>query len=505
MASVLIVDDHPLTAGKLRRFFQDENITVFSAGSVAEARETVGCRRPDVVMLNDGLPDGTGLAAFEEIRRVDAAVPIIFLAESNTSYTAIEAMRLGALDCLLKPLDLSHVRGVVEQALKVSNPLSADVKICELCETGETGSDHLIGRCPAMQEVYKAIGRVAQYDVNVLIRGESGTGKELVARAIYQHSPRAKKTFLAINCSAIPETLLESELFGHEKGAFTGAVARRTGKFEQCDGGTLFLDEIGDMTPLMQSKVLRTIQEKQFERVGGNETIHTDVWIIAATNRDLEAMVAKGDFRADLFYRLNGYGISLPPLRERGDDIPLLVAHLLRRYNRELGKSVDKIAPEAMDALIRYSWPGNVRELQSVLKQAILVASGPILLPEFLPLARHEATQAATPASSLKQDGETSLEAFIEEHLDQGTSSLYADCLAYMERNLVARTLRRTEGNLSRAAALLGITRGSLRNKAKTYGITVNRAVDVTDGDVDPLRPTVVDACESEPLQPVAS
>ena len=246
-----------------------------------------------------------------------------------------------------------------------------------------------------MQEVYKAIGRVAPQDVTVLILGESGTGKELVARAIYQHSRRAAGPFLAINCAAIPETLLESELFGHEKGAFTGADRRRIGKFEQCHGGTLFLDEIGDMTPLTQTKVLRVLQEQQFERVGGNETIQTDVRVIAATNRDLEQLIAAGQFRSDLYYRLNVFTIRLPPLRERDDDLPLLVMHFLRRFSRELGKDTYGIAPEALDVLRRHPWPGNVRELQSVLKQALLQATGPILAPESLAPDRHLRGEAA--------------------------------------------------------------------------------------------------------------
>src|SRR3954452_17869293 len=248
-------------------------------------------------------------------------------------------------------------------------------------------ADALVGRCPAMQEVYKAIGRVAPQEVTVLILGESGTGKELIARAIYHYSDRAKGPFLAINCAAIPETLLESELFGHEKGAFTGADRKRIGKFEQASGGTLFLDEIGDMTPLTQTKILRVLQGQEFERVGGNEPIKADVRVIAATNRDLEKMIAEGTFRGDLYYRLNVYTIKLPALRERGDDLPLLAEHFVRRFARELRKEVRGVAPESVELLRRYPWPGNVRELQSVLKQALLQTTGPVVLPEFLPAA----------------------------------------------------------------------------------------------------------------------
>ena len=295
-------------------------------------------------------------------------------------------MKLGAFDYLLKPLDFPKVRELVARAFEIRRFMHVPVTLSGESHSNGNG-DALIGRCPAMQEVYKAIGRVAPQNVTVLIHGESGTGKELVARAIYQHSPRASGRFLAVNCAAIPEALLESELFGHEKGSFTGADAKRIGKFEQCSGGTLFLDEVGDMTPLVQSKVLRVLQEQRFERVGGNETISTDVRIIAATNRDLESMTGKGEFRPDLYYRLNGFSIKLPPLRERPEDIVVLLEHFLRRFSRELGKEVCDVSPEALECMMHYRWPGNVREFQSVLKQAILQAIGPVLLPGFLPPA----------------------------------------------------------------------------------------------------------------------
>ena len=262
----------------------------------------------------------------------------------------------------------------------------------------------IVGVCPAMREVYKAIGRVAAQDVPVLITGESGTGKELVARAIYQHGPRAKAPFLALNCAAIPENLLESELFGHEKGAFTGADRRRIGKFEQCNGGTLFLDEVGDMPLALQAKVLRLLQEQAFERVGGNETVRTDVRLIAATHRDLKAWSEEGKFRPDLYYRLGVFTIHLPPLRERGDDLPMLVQHFLRRFSRELGRETREVTAEAMERSARYTWPGNIRELQSVLKQALLQSTGPALVPTFLPdLAPREAIEPATEFSAGSQ------------------------------------------------------------------------------------------------------
>jgi two-component system nitrogen regulation response regulator GlnG len=332
-----------------------------------------------------------------------------------------------------------------------------------------------------MVEVYKAIGRVADQDVTVLITGESGTGKELVARAIYQHSRRAQGPFLTINCAAIPEPLLESELFGHEKGAFTGAHRRRIGKFEQCSGGTLFLDEIGDMTPLTQSKVLRLLQEQQFERVGGNETIRTDVRVLAATNRDLPALAAEGRFRLDLFYRLSVFTIHLPPLRERAGDMAPLVQHYLRRFNRELGKQVQEVTPEALALLERYPWPGNVRELQSILKQAMLRAQGGSLLPAFLPAQ----LQAPGPAAAVPAPtaGVGELEPFIRGRLAAGSRDLYAEVLRRAEQQLLPLVLAHTHGSQVQAAQLLGITRRTLRNKLRELGLTAAHPVEPFDDE----------------------
>jgi DNA-binding NtrC family response regulator len=479
MASILVVDDDRSVIQVFHRCFDNDSVAVWAAASAAEALEAIRRSPPDVVVLDVVLPDRSGLSTFEEIHSLDAELPVIFVTAAGTSHTVIEAMKLGALDYLLKPLDIAQVREVVAQAMKIRQLTTSPAKAADLEESEAAAADPLSGRCAAMQEIYKAIGRVAQQNVNVLIRGESGTGKELVARAIYQHSPRADRLFLAVNCAAIPEPLLESELFGHEKGSFTGAVARRAGKFEQCDGGTLFLDEVADMAPLMQSKVLRAIQEQQFERVGGNTTVKTDVRILAATNRNLEDMVAEGQFRADLYYRLNGYTIALPPLRERGEDIPVLIARFVRRFNQELGKSMTHVSPEAMQCLIHYPWPGNIRELQSVLKQAMLEAAGPILLPEFLPPELRRPTLPAA-MSLITADGPAQpLDEYIEEQIRQGTASLYADSVEHVEDVLLTRVLRHTHGNQSRAAEILGITRGCLRSKIRAHGITVRQAVGI--------------------------
>ncbi|MGH7135370.1 MAG: sigma-54-dependent transcriptional regulator, partial [Pirellulales bacterium] len=358
--------------------------------------------------------------------RLDAKVPVIFITSGGTSDTAIEAMKLGAYDYLLKPLDYAQVRALVERALHIRRSMHVPVRVPEPAVVSTDPADTFIGRCPAMQEVYKAIGRVAPHDVTVLIRGESGTGKELVARAVYHHSPRASARFLGINIAAVPETLLESELFGHERGAFTGAENKRIGRFEQCSGGTLFLDEIGDMSPLVQSKLLRLLQEQRFERVGGTETIQTDVRVLAATNRDLEKMVEEGEFRADLYYRLNGYSIKLPPLRERGDDILIILEHFLTQFSQKLNKDVQGIAPDALELLLKYPWPGNVRELQSVVKQALLHATGDVLMSDFLPDEIRRERKTIVAGGGPRKGGLKQLEQFIDESLESGAEDIYA-------------------------------------------------------------------------------
>jgi transcriptional regulator with GAF, ATPase, and Fis domain len=314
------------------------------------------------------------------------------------------------------------------------------------------------------------------------VLGESGTGKELVARAVYQYSDRSKGPFLTINCAAIPETLLESELFGHEKGSFTGADRKRVGKFEQCDGGTIFLDEIGDMTPATQTKILRVLQEKQFERVGGNEPIKVDVRVIAATNRNLEEMVAACQFRNDLYYRLNVYTINLPPLRERPGDLGLLAEHFLRRFGRELGKQMDSIAPEAMDMLAIYTWPGNVRELQSVLKKAILHATGPVLLPEFLPEPVRKISES-TPSTSLLEGKSDfpELGRYIADRLQAGTTNLDAELRAVTDRLLLVSVLTHAGNNLTQAARTLGISRATLRSRLAALGISLERSTSLEE------------------------
>src|SRR5262245_55273590 len=325
MAHLLLIDDDPaLIPEQVRQAFPAPRHRVEVAPTGAEGLRRTGAGTPDVILLDLRLPDQSGLEVYQQIRKIDARIPVIFVTLAKGADAAIEAMKQGAYDYLFKPLDLHQLKRVVGEALEVARRMRQPAVVAETA--ADTDVDGVIvGSCPAMREVYKAIGRVAGQDVPVLITGESGTGKELVARAIYQHGPRARAPFLALNCAAIPEQLLESELFGHEKGAFTGADRCRIGKFEQCNGGTLFLDEIGDMPLSLQAKILRVLQEQAFERVGGNETVRTDVRLIAATHRDLKAAAEGGRFRPDLYYRLGVFAIHLPPLRERGEDLPLLL------------------------------------------------------------------------------------------------------------------------------------------------------------------------------------
>src|SRR5580693_2858637 len=325
MAHLLLIDDDPdLLPEKVRHLFPAPAHRVEIAYTGGEGLKCIAAAPPDVILLDLRLPDQSGLEVLNQIRAIDARIPVVFVTLSRSADSAIEAMRQGAYDYLLKPIDMQKLDRVIGEALRVARLMREPAVVAETPPGDDLPGEALVGCCPAMQEVFKAVGRVADQSFPVLITGESGTGKELVARAIYQHGARATAPFLALNCAAIPEQLLESELFGHEKGAFTGADRRRVGKFEQCNGGTLFLDEIGDMPLASQAKVLRLLQEQAFERVGGSETVRTDVRLIAATHRDLEVWSAEGQFRPDLFYRLGVFTINLPPLRQRGDDLPLL-------------------------------------------------------------------------------------------------------------------------------------------------------------------------------------
>lgn len=476
MAKLLVIDDDRTVLRLVEKALENTEIEVFKAAKAAEGMSLLEKELPDVILLDVLLPEANGIDIAKRIRQIDSKLPIIFITALEDSDVAIEAMKLGAYDYLFKPLDIHYVQNLVERALENRRLMQFPVHLQEGDELPDDG-DVLLGRSPPMLEVYKQIGRVAAQDVTVLIRGESGTGKELIARAIYQHSHRSERCFLAVNCAALSDTLLESELFGHEKGAFTGADRRHIGKFEQCSNGTIFLDEVGDMSPLTQSKVLRLLQEKKFERVGGSETIEVDPRLISATNRDLEEMIEDGEFRLDLYHRLNSFEIYLPPVRERGTDIELLTNFFINRLSQQLGKKVSGVSPEALQLLESYSWPGNVRELQSVIRKAILLATGPVIVPEFLPkdvLSGEPAyinigNDDGLPSADLKQ--------FVEQRIAEGSNDLYAETLETMERYLITRTLRATDGNQSKAAQQLGITRGSLRTKIRSLGISIGNVV----------------------------
>ena len=469
---LLIDDDLDLIPEQVRRAFPPPGHRVDIATTGALGLQFARSETPDVILLDLRLPDQSGLEVYRQLRELDARIPVVFVTMAKTADTAIEAMKQGAYDYLFKPLDLHQLRKVVGEAVEVSRRMREPALLPE-ADADPDVDGAIIGSCPAMLDVYKAIGRVAAQTVPVLITGESGTGKELVARAIYQHGPRARAPFLALNCAAIPENLLESELFGHEKGAFTGAERRRIGKFEQVNGGTLFLDEIGDMAMSLQAKILRLLQEQSFERVGGNETIQTDVRLIAATHRDLPAWSAEGKFRHDLYYRLGVFTIHLPPLRERGDDLPLLVRHYLRRFNRELGREIREVAPDTLERLRSHDWPGNIRELQGVLKQALLQATGPVLLPAFLPesLGGQIAPGSSYPGLT------ASIESAIRARLGAEANDLYVDAHRDLDRFLLPLVLDFTGGNQHHAARLLGIARQTLRTKLRDLGLYVTHSV----------------------------
>ena len=476
MQRLLVVDDEPNVLYSLEKCLSSSTLDVISAGTAKEGIGLVNERKPDAVILDVRLPDMSGLDAYDRIRQIDPRLPVIVITAFAKTETAIEAMRRGAFEYLLKPVDFRRLREVVGKALEVSR-LSRVPAVFAEEEPADSPADRIVGCAPAMQEVYKAIGRVAPQEVTVLILGESGTGKELVARSIYHYGRRSQGPFLAINCAAIPEALLESELFGHERGAFTGADQRRIGKFEQVSGGTIFLDEIGDMSSATQAKVLRLLQEQRFERVGANDTIQTDVRVIAATNKNLSALVDEGKFRQDLFYRLNGFTIQIPPLRERREDLPLLTEHFLRLYNRELGKNVRSVTPETKRLLETHHWPGNVRELQSALKYAMVHATGEILTPDCLPeICRPAHASGPLPISSIAPvGGSLEVSQYVRQLLENHPSEVYRQVTAAVDRVLLDEVLRHVKGNQLQAAELLGISRTTLRAKLRSLGLAVEK------------------------------
>ncbi|WP_417734585.1 sigma 54-interacting transcriptional regulator [Rosistilla oblonga] len=490
MPKILVIDDDRailLLATKALEPFAE----VTTALTGEEGLEQVKSKSFDVVLLDIQLPDRSGMAIYCEIRAHDRRLPVIFMTADAGSQTTIEAMQLGAFDYIAKPLAVEPLQKLVNKAIEQRKMSSVAVAIAADDKLPDDSSELFIGKSQPMLEVFKSIGRVSKQDVPVLIRGESGTGKELVARALYQYSHRDQGPFLAVNCAALPDNLLESELFGHEKGAFTGAETRRIGKFEQCNGGTLFLDEIGDMAASVQAKVLRVLQEQRFERVGGNKELQTDVRIIAATNRPLEKMVEEGEYREDLLYRLNGVTIDLPPLRQRSSDIPLLVQHFLTQAKHDLNKpDLEGIAPETLSLLNAYRWPGNVRQLRAVIRRCVLDCVMPVIVPDVLPKELTAPSDSIEPAAVEEASGEAATEKaddsgvcgsklpeLVERLLRDKSTDVYAQTIEYLERFVILRVLQETGGNQSQAAEILGITRGKLRDRVITYGIQLYRDV----------------------------
>src|SRR5881397_61123 len=384
MDKLLLIDDEADVQYSFRRIFDSPEIELTAASSGEEGLKLIPRVKPDLVIMDVRMGGLNGLETLRRIRETSAKLPVIMMTAYGTTQTAIEAMKLGAYDYLLKPFDVPKLKQIIATALKAARDMKQVVSYQPLLES-EDYEQGIVGRSAGMQNVFKLIGQLAASDATALITGETGTGKELVARAIYHHSQRSEKPFLAINCAAIPEQLLESELFGHEKGAFTGAVGQRIGKFEQCHRGTLFLDEIGDMSAATQTKILRVLQSGTFERVGGNQPIQVDVRIIAATNKPLEQAVAAKQFREDLFYRLNVVRIQIPPVRERREDIRLLVNYFLKKFAQAQNQRPKSIAREVIRILEQYHWPGNVRELENVIQRATVVAKGDVILLNDLP------------------------------------------------------------------------------------------------------------------------
>lgn len=464
MPKLLIVDDEPNVLYSFEKGLRKNiaNLDVWTAETGTEAIRRAESQRPDAVVLDVRLPDRSGLDVFEQLRDLHPQLPVIFVTAHSTTDTAIEAMKCGAFEYILKPVDIDYLCDLVAKALELSRLQQVPALFNET--DVDLSGDRIVGQSPAMQKVYKLIGRVAQEDVTVLILGQSGTGKELVARAIYHHSRRKHKPFLAINCAALPETLLESELFGHERGAFTGADKLRIGKFEQAHGGTLFLDELGDMSIATQAKVLRVLQDGRFERVGGNQTIQTDVRVIAATNQDLEARIESGEFRSDLLYRLNGFTIHLPTLRERMSDLPLLVGHLLKQSNQKLNKQVTTLAPEAMRLMQAHDWPGNVRELASVIDYAVVHTIGQVMTPQCLPFACRDTEKLPDPWDPSSTEF-AAVARYVRRLLQSGQADVYRRLMEEVDRVTLQEVLQHVEGNQVHASQRLGMSRTTLRAK----------------------------------------
>jgi two-component system nitrogen regulation response regulator GlnG len=480
--TVLIADDDRSIRTVLTQALGRSGYQVRATSSAATLWRWVEDGEGDVVITDVIMPDENGLDLIPRIRRIRPELPVIVMSAQSTLTTAVQATQRGAFDYLPKPFDLADLLAVVDRALKQPALAAAPP---EPPKPHPDDALPLIGRSPAMQEIYRIIARLTTTDLTVMINGESGAGKELVARALHDYGRRRSGPFVAINMAAIPRELIESELFGHERGAFTGATNRHTGRFEQANGGTLFLDEIGDMPPEAQTRLLRVLQEGEFTTVGGRQPIRANARIVAATHRDLRALIRTGQFREDLFYRLNVVPIRLPPLRERPDDIPVLAQHFLNKAQSE-GLPAKTIDPPAMAMLAAYRWPGNVRELENLIRRLAALVPQPVITEAILAeeLAEHVVVEEAAPANGA--DEPDTMAAVVERHVSRLLAAiresgeegvLYERALAELERPLIRMTLAETRGNQIRAAALLGLNRNTLRKKIREHGIGVQRRV----------------------------
>ena len=480
MATLLIVDDDPQLRNSFKKVLEEEGYRIQTAGSGAAGIEVVKREMPDLVIMDVRMPEMNGFEAFKIMHSIEPRLPVIIMTAYGTTETAIETIKMGAFDYVLKPFEIPDILDLIKKALHAGRCMRSRVQMNVPPEI--VTEDAIIGKSKPMQEIYKAIGRVAPTDATVLIRGESGTGKELVARAVYQHSQRHEQPFLVINCVAIPETLLESELFGYEKGAFTGAVGRRVGKIEQANRGTVFLDEIGDMPVNIQAKILRLLQEKSIERLGGRNAIPVDVRIIAATNRNLEEAVSSGAFREDLYYRLKVVTLSLPPLRERPEDITLLGDHFLSRFSHEMGIGNPSTDTGAKQALMSHPWPGNVRELANVIQKALIFNQGtPISREEILRTinvespASNEASSSRAFSSFEGKEIERIIRDYIQEQIKNAASeNTFDDLMDYFAEIITREALTLSGGNRSQAAKILGLSRPTLLAKIDRYKIKMS-------------------------------
>jgi len=474
----IIIGNHKIDALKhLASALETQNYEVFMSDNGTDVFKIFDEVVPDLVILDTSLSDRSGVEILKTLKEKSSNLPIMIVADQVSTNAAIETMKLGAYDYITQPFDIPKILEIIKTAI-TSQAINKSIAINPAVMSDEIyDTDTIIGNSREMLEIYKMIGQVAQSDAPVLIQGESGTGKELIARAIYHHSLRKNRPFLAVNCAAIPEQLLESELFGHEKGSFTGALSRKIGKFEQCHGGTVFLDEIGDMSLSAQSKVLRVLQDQVFERVGGQDSIKVDVRVIAATNKSLVQAVKEGSFRVDLFYRLKVISFYLPSLRERPEDIPLLADYFLLKYRHKLKKLINGISHQAMMILSQYHWPGNIRELENVIQSAIVLCKGDVILPEHLPIGEMTPSSKhhiASPSGDV-EDFAVMFEEIIGPIMDRMAKSNEENWAGQltdgMEKALLKLTLQRVNGNQVKASKLLGISRNTLRSKIEKFGL----------------------------------